>query len=149
MREIKFKAKTFATEKEPDGIWVHGYAYKDEDGKSYILYDFPGGFGPGRMKINEVLPETICQFTGLKDQNGVEVYECDTIDITTEIDVSRRFGECIMKQQSIVCFVVWNQKTAGFDLETIKPDEFLKDYDVYSLSLDDTDFWVIGNIHDK
>ena len=65
-REIKFKAKSTL-----DGVWVQGDLIHKEDGKIAILRN---GFN-----VSEVDPSTVCQFTGLKDMNGVEVYENDIV----------------------------------------------------------------------
>lgn len=62
MRAIKFKAKNI------NGGWVYGsflsseIAIIDEFGAKYIIN-----------------PETLCQFVGISDRNGVEVYEDDII----------------------------------------------------------------------
>lgn len=76
MREILFKGKTKGTSKNPSGLWLKGFPYL-EGNDWYILYDFPGGSGPGRFKKNEVIKETICQFTGLTDKNNVNIFEGD------------------------------------------------------------------------
>ena len=65
-REIKFKAKSTL-----DGVWVQGDLIHKEDGKIAILRN---GFN-----VSEVDPSTVCQFTGLIDMNGVEVYENDIV----------------------------------------------------------------------
>ena len=68
---IKFKAKRL------DGKgWVKGYFYK-ECGNTYIIEDRQKDSMLNRNEALLVDPSTVCQFTGLKDKNGKEIWEGD------------------------------------------------------------------------
>lgn len=66
IKNIKFKAKNTL-----DGAWVQGDLVHNENGTISILRN---GF-----YVSEVNPSTVCQFTGLKDCKGNEIFENDLI----------------------------------------------------------------------
>ncbi len=66
IENIKFKAKSIL-----DRAWVIGDLIHKEDGKIAILRN---GFN-----VSEVDPSTVCQFTGLTDCKGNELFEHDLI----------------------------------------------------------------------
>lgn len=82
IENIKFKAKSTL-----DGAWVQGDLIHKEDGKIAILRN---GFN-----VSEVDPSTVCQFTGLKDCKGREVWEGDILQDVDDDNIKYvvTFGE--------------------------------------------------------
>ena len=68
IENIKFKAK-----KTLDGKWIKGDLVHHKDSDNVWMTDFE------KRLTSPIDPSTICQFTGLKDCKGNEIWEHDLI----------------------------------------------------------------------
>ena len=121
MREIKFKAKRVS-----DGEWVKGlYSTSTDNGEiTHYIGDF--------NLATPIDPNTLCQFTGLVDKYGVEVYEGDILSDGKGDNGAVRWIEALGG------FCVYVDNTL-YSLNEGDPNR--------STQLEYTE--VIGNIHDK
>lgn len=71
MREILFKAKRI-----DNGEWVEGYVVRKHG--LYFIYSIVNSESC-RQNNYEIIPETLCQFTGLCDKNGKRIWENDIL----------------------------------------------------------------------
>lgn len=140
MREYKFRGKMI-----PENEWIYGtllripappYCWGENPPKDKYYIQFadprymPDWGMPYKMVQGEVNPETIGQYTGLKDRNMKEIYEGDVV----KIDIDR-------------AYVKWNDKYGYFQLIPI--GDYYFDSDVIGQVLEYADVEVIGNIYDN
>lgn len=75
MRQILFRGK-----KIDNGEWTYGFYFEhsiDGQKKSYIKYQtFDEGF-----VTNEVVADTVGQYTGIRDDEGVKIFEGDIVNV--------------------------------------------------------------------
>lgn len=121
MREILFRGK-----RVDNGEWVEGDLLRSR-GKCYIHehidpFDYLGELS-GFIKMYEVVPETVGQFTGLTDKNGKKIFE----------------GDRILSEYGTIGVVEWNNEECSF-LVNIGDD--------YQM-LTDSEYQIIGDIYDN
>ena len=119
MREIKFRGRSCLS-----GEWVYGDLIHRQIWGEALLVIRVQDDGFYEMLEYKVIPETVGQYTGLKDMNGMEVYEGDVV----EMHIGEHRSGIYEWQSTHILFDL------RFDLESISHAESIE---------------VVGNVHDN
>jgi len=120
-REIKFRGK-----RVDNGEWVDGGIIQ-WNGVAAIIKHVHVVNGIWKTEKIKVDPETVGQFTGLKDMNGNEIYEGDIIQYV-DIDLKCYVGEVAYRNGAFDVLGNWNEWIGEGYIDKCK---------------------ITGNIHDK
>lgn len=147
-REIKFRGKDLRGE----GEWIYGYYVGTTNNESAIIPFGKVDYDIGWISDSECHycnPDTIGQFTGLKDKNGKEIYEGDIIKITEKGGFWLEFIGVVVYCDNTCCFKMETSDKSVYSKGISFKCGMQKMYDGhYTIEWYD-EYEVIGNIHDN
>lgn len=122
MKAIKFRAKRL-----DNGEWVNGFVLFNHDKSEAVIVKLTDT----ELVCENVIPDTVSQFTGYSDLNGKRIYDGDIVKFTAHDALGNELGN----QQGVVKFKFGCYLIGG--------------YNMYDILLNDEEAVVIGNIHDN
>lgn len=141
MREIKFRGRNI------EGEWLYGDLINSKINNTPTAFIFPAD-APNSYDRYSVNPNTIGQFTGLRDKNGKEIYEGDVLFVREWDNIAMRvfdheerdlfsLEECkggFLHESQMVVYFEEGSMCAG---------------DYFISTLWDKEVELLGNIHDN
>ena len=145
---------TYRGKRKDNGEWVQGsLLYDRENNEAFIAVSFEDR----AAYLNEVIPETVGQCTGLEDKNGKAIFEGDIFEFPDEVwwscytSCGTEYDSCEVKNYGVIGFCDYfgrfdfvrykfNENSVEADLHENREMEFHE----FVCELE-----IIGNIHDN
>ena len=143
MREILFRGKDAET-----GKWIYGWVFGNEAKSIMIELDteYVSKEGVEAYRTSVVIPETVGQYTGLDDKNGVKIFEGDVVTAQHDFVETRSSG--YIENGTLE---VWDEYQEGIDetgeVKFAHAAFMIKEWDLGIFTFDELE--IIGNIYDN
>lgn len=119
-----------------NGEWTEGYFFKSWD-KVFLLWGMTGD----SPNMEEVIPKTVGQYTGLTDKNGKKIFEGDIVEV--------RYDDDYDDDTAYLTEVRAYGNTLCVDVEGEDYDSTAIDFAVDQWREDGCELRVVSNIYDK